>query len=37
MANEWTRAAVERLNIYKPEEYPLLRQPALDLQLEEKP
>jgi TolA-binding protein len=34
-ANEWTRGAQERLNIYKPEEYPLLRQPALDLQLED--
>jgi tetratricopeptide (TPR) repeat protein len=32
--NEWTRAARERLNIYKPDEYPLLRPPALDLQLE---
>ncbi len=35
IANEWTRAATERLNIYKPEEYPLLRPPALDLQLED--
>ena len=35
MANEWTRAARERINIYKPEEYPLLRQPALELQLED--
>lgn len=34
MANQWTRAARERINIYKPEEFPLLRQPALDLQLE---
>ncbi|MEM6295298.1 MAG: tetratricopeptide repeat protein [Myxococcota bacterium] len=33
--NEFTRAARERLNIYKPEEYPLLRQPALDLQVED--
>jgi len=33
--NEFTRAARERLNIYKPEEYPLLRQPALDLQMED--
>jgi hypothetical protein len=32
--NEWTQAARERLNIYKPDEYPLLRPPALDLQLE---
>ena len=35
IANEWTQAATERVNIYKPEEYPLLRQPALDLQLED--
>ena len=36
IANEWTRSARERLNIYKPEEYPLLRTPALDLQLEDR-
>jgi tetratricopeptide (TPR) repeat protein len=36
IANEWTRSARERLNIYKPAEYPLLRQPALDLQLEDR-
>ncbi|MFO0636832.1 MAG: tetratricopeptide repeat protein [Nannocystaceae bacterium] len=35
IANEWTASARERLNIYKPEEYPLLRQPALELQLED--
>jgi cellulose synthase operon protein C len=35
IANEWTRSARERVNIYKPEEYPLLRQPALELQLED--
>ena len=35
IANEWTRSAKERLNIYKPDEYPLLRPPALDLQLED--
>ncbi len=34
IANEWTRAATERLNIYKPEEYPLLREPAVALELE---
>ena len=34
VANDWTSSARERLNIYKPEEYPLLRQPALELQLE---
>ncbi|MCR9165378.1 MAG: tetratricopeptide repeat protein [Nannocystaceae bacterium] len=33
--NEFTRAARERLNIYKPDEYPLLRQPALDMQVED--
>ncbi len=36
LANEWTRSARERLNIYMPEEYPLLRTPALDLQLEDR-
>ncbi len=36
LANEWTASARERLNIYKPEDYPLLRQPALELQLEDK-
>ncbi|MCH9688044.1 MAG: tetratricopeptide repeat protein, partial [Deltaproteobacteria bacterium] len=36
IANEWTRSARERLNIYMPEEYPLLRTPALDLQLEDR-
>ncbi|MBC8072197.1 MAG: tetratricopeptide repeat protein, partial [Deltaproteobacteria bacterium] len=35
IANEWTASARERLNIYKPAEYPLLRQPALELQLED--
>lgn len=35
IANDWTRAAKERLNIYKPDAYPLLRPPALDLQLED--
>jgi hypothetical protein len=35
LANEWTRSARERLNIYKPEDYPLLRPPALELQLED--
>jgi len=33
IAGEWTQLARERLNIYKPEQYPLLRPPALDLQL----
>jgi hypothetical protein len=36
IANDWTRQARERLNIYMPEEYPLLRRPALDLQLEDR-
>ncbi len=36
VANDWTASARERLNIYKPAEYPLLRQPALELQLEAK-
>jgi tetratricopeptide (TPR) repeat protein len=36
IANEWTRAATERLNVYRPEEYPLLRPPALGLQLEDR-
>lgn len=36
IANEWTRLARERLNIYMPEEFPLLRTPALDLQLEDR-
>jgi len=35
IANDWTRSAKERLNIYKPDEHPLLRQPALELQLED--
>lgn len=36
IANDWTRQARERLNIYMPEEYPLLRRPALDMQLEDR-
>ncbi len=35
LANEWTRSARERLNIYKPADYPLLRAPALELQVED--
>jgi len=35
IANEWTRSARERLNIYMPDEFPLLRTPALELQLED--
>lgn len=36
VANDWTASARERLNIYKPEEYPLLRPPALELELEDR-
>ena len=36
IANEWTRSATARLNIYLPDEFPLLRQPALDLELEDR-
>lgn len=36
IANEWTALARERLNVYRPEEYPLLRTPALDLQMEDR-
>ena len=35
VANDWTGSARERLNIYKPEQYPLLRQPALELELQD--
>ncbi len=34
--SEWTRKARERINIYKPEEYPLLHDPAYDLQMEDR-
>ncbi|MGB1275112.1 MAG: tetratricopeptide repeat protein, partial [Nannocystaceae bacterium] len=36
VANEWTRKALERLNVYKPIEYPLLREPAVELQVEDR-
>jgi tetratricopeptide (TPR) repeat protein len=36
LANDWTALAQERLNVYMPEEYPLLRTPALDLELEDR-
>ncbi len=36
VANEWTRKALERLNVYKPAEYPLLREPAVELQVEDR-
>ncbi|MCA9658514.1 MAG: tetratricopeptide repeat protein [Myxococcales bacterium] len=34
--SEWTKRARERINIYKPEEYPLLHEPAVELQLEDR-
>jgi hypothetical protein len=34
--SEWTRKARERINIYKPEEYPLLHDAALELELEDR-
>ncbi len=34
--SEWTKRARERINIYKPEEYPLLHEPAIELQLEDR-
>lgn len=37
VSNEWTQSTRERLNIYKPDAYPLLRPPALELQLEGMP
>ena len=36
ISTEWTRRAKERLNVYKPDEYPLLRDPALALELEDR-
>lgn len=36
VANEWTRRALERMNIYKPDQYPLLHDPAIDLQVEDR-
>ena len=36
IANEWTALARERLNVYLPEEYPLLRTPALELEVEDR-
>lgn len=34
--NAWTSRALERLNVYKADEYPLLRDPALTLELEDR-
>lgn len=36
IANEWTGLARERLNVYMPVEYPLLRTPALGLEVEDR-
>lgn len=36
VANAWTKKALERMNIYKPDQYPLLHDPALDMQLEDR-
>ena len=36
VANPWTKKALERMNIYKPDQYPLLHDPALDLQVEDR-
>jgi tetratricopeptide (TPR) repeat protein len=33
--NEWTQRVHERLNVYEPDEFPLLRDPALELQMED--
>jgi tetratricopeptide (TPR) repeat protein len=33
--NEWTQRTHERLNVYEPDTYPLLRDPSLDLQMED--
>ncbi len=36
VANVYTRKALERMNIYKPDQYPLLHDPAFELQLEDR-
>lgn len=36
VANAWTKKALERMNIYKPDQYPLLHDPAVDLQVEDR-
>ncbi|WAS95430.1 tetratricopeptide repeat protein [Nannocystis punicea] len=36
VASEWTRKALERMNIYKPDQYPLLHDASVDLQLEDR-
>lgn len=36
VANVWTKKALERMNIYKPDQYPLLHDPAIELQVEDR-
>jgi cellulose synthase operon protein C len=36
VSNAWTARALERLNVYKADEYPSLRDPALTLELEDR-
>ena len=36
ISNEWTQRARERLNVYKPDAYPLLRPPAVSLEVEDR-
>jgi tetratricopeptide (TPR) repeat protein len=36
ISNEWTQRARERLNVYKPDEYPLLRPAAVGLEVEDR-
>lgn len=36
IASEWTQRARERINIYRPQDYPLLHEPAIDLQVEDR-
>jgi tetratricopeptide (TPR) repeat protein len=36
ISNQWTKRARERLNVYLPAEFPLLRDPALDLVVEDR-
>ncbi|TPV93675.1 MAG: tetratricopeptide repeat protein [Myxococcales bacterium FL481] len=35
MSNQWTRRARERLNLFRPADYKLVRDPALELQVED--
>lgn len=36
VASEWTKKALERMNIYKPDQYPLLHDASVDLQVEDR-